>query len=601
MATPTRLPSLHVVVDGARRTLRRFPFVLGSAAVATLAGILAVDQIGPVALRGRLLAAASLGIPLFTAIALYAERRFPDRLRRTVLAAVGIALLVGFHLAWPNWSADVRTGRYIQLSAAFHLLVAFLPFVGHRELNGFWQYNRALVERFALAVLYSVVLYAGLALALAALDNLFGVAVPGEGYGRLWIVAAFLFNTWFFLAGVPSDLAALERSRDYDARLKGFTQYALIPLVVIYLAILIVYLAKVLVTWNWPSGWIGYLVSSVAAVGLLTLLIVHPIADEPANRWVRTYTRGFHIALLPAIFTLWLAIWQRIDQYGMTERRYFLLVLSVWLAGIAVFYIVTHSRDIRIIPGSLCLVALVTFAGPWGAYGVSRSSQVRRLEGLLVKHGLVTEGRARPATGAVPFEDRREMSAGLRYLIQTHGAGSVAPWFGDSLAQVDAAVRRRGPSRAADDRARMLMGHLGLEYIDRRQRGAERRFTYRSDWESQAVPVTGFDFLVPLRSARPGAAIDTGLVVLSVLRREAVQVRWRGEVLMEVDIAGVVEEVRAFRRANPDESIPREMMRVSADAARVRAVLYLSQLRGTESETGLELTSIGGRALIELK
>ena len=61
------------------------------------------------------------------------------------------------------------------------------------------------------------------------------------------------------------------------------------------------------------------------------------------------------------------------------------------------------------------------------------------------------------------------------------------------------------------------------------------------------------------------------------------------------------EEVRAFRRANPDESIPREMMRVSTDAARVRAVLYLSRLRGTESETGLELTSIGGRALIELK
>ena len=45
------------------------------------------------------------------------------------------------------------------------------------------------------------------------------------------------------------------------------------------------------------------------------------------HRWVRTYTRGFYVALLPAIVMLWLAIGKRVAQYGITERRYFLIVL----------------------------------------------------------------------------------------------------------------------------------------------------------------------------------------------------------------------------------------------------------------------------------
>ena len=46
---------------------------------------------------------------------------------------------------------------------------------------------------------------------------------------RLWIVIAGVFETWFFLAGVPKNLEELDESDDYPKGLKIFTQYVLLP------------------------------------------------------------------------------------------------------------------------------------------------------------------------------------------------------------------------------------------------------------------------------------------------------------------------------------------------------------------------------------
>ena len=102
--------------------------------------------------------------------------------------------------------------------------------------------------------LYSAVLFAGIAAALAAIDNLLNIQVAGHAYSRLWIVIAFVFNTWFFLGGVPQDLNELEQRRDYPRGLKVFSQFILIPLVAVYATILMVYFARILISGQWPTG-----------------------------------------------------------------------------------------------------------------------------------------------------------------------------------------------------------------------------------------------------------------------------------------------------------------------------------------------------------
>ena len=56
-----------------------------------------------------------------------------------------------------------------------------------------------------------------------------------EAYGRLDLMLLFVFNTWFFLAGVPGDFAALDESREFPRGIRVFAQYILAPLVGVYL------------------------------------------------------------------------------------------------------------------------------------------------------------------------------------------------------------------------------------------------------------------------------------------------------------------------------------------------------------------------------
>src|ERR671937_1182184 len=273
--TSVRLPSLGHIVSAAQRAAQRFPLVLAAGVVTAIAGILIADTAGDEKTLVRLLFVAGLGLPLNFGLAVAAERG--GRATYWLIAASGIVVLVALWFAWPLWTEPVQAMRYAQLLVAAHLFVAFAPFIGVREPNAFWQYNRILFQRFLTATFYAAVLWLGLCGALLALDKLLGVPVPDEGYLRLWMVMTFVFHPWFFLAGIPEDIGALEAWTEYPRELRFFTQYVLVPIVAIYLTILTVYLAKVLVTREWPSGWIGYLVSGGAGVGILSWLLVYPL------------------------------------------------------------------------------------------------------------------------------------------------------------------------------------------------------------------------------------------------------------------------------------------------------------------------------------
>jgi uncharacterized protein DUF4153 len=584
------LPTLGVVAQGAGRAARRFPFVLACAFLAATAGILLVNssEHEPYV---RLLAAATLGLPLLFALTLTGERRFaPGDARRWLLQGIGVVVLVAFWAMWPHWPEPVQVARYFELSVSFHLLAAFLPYVGVDEQNGFWHYNKALFIRFLMTGLFAAVLYGGLAVALAALDKLLGVDVPNEAYGRLWMVMAFVFATWLFLGGVPEDLAALERQRDVPAGLRVFVQYVLVPIVVIYLVILTVYLGKVLIERQWPSGWIGYLVSSVATAGILAWLLVRPLEDTEQG-WVRTYTRGFYIAILPAIVMLWLAIGKRVAQYGVTERRYFMIVLSLWWAGIAIYYTLGKSRNIKVIPATLCVLGLVTFLGPWGAYRVSLASQRGRLDRLVVQY------RLRPTTAPheVPFDDRKEIAATLRYLLERGDGKAIAARFGGVAAARPVDV---------ESRVRSIMASLGVAYVNRWQssEGMET-LSLSSNFDKAPIQIAGYTYVLHLspQSIGDSVEIERGTFLSFMKGQNALRVTTNGRPMLDIPLQPVLDRAVAYRRQRDDARVPMSVLRAAATAGPAAAELYLTSLYATRQGGAWSITSYNGELFLRLR
>lgn len=606
-----RFPSLDRAGRLALFTLRRFPFTLFAAFIATGSALLLVDDEASELLL-RLLVTAILGLPLFVALTLLVEREAWTSVGRWSVRAAGILLLAVFFLAWPSWSEPVAFRRFAQLAIGLHLLVAFLPYGRRGEIDGFWQYNRSLFLRFLGAGVFSAVLFGGLAVALAATDNLLGVQVEEETYVRLWVIIAFLFNTWFFLAGVPEDLDALQLRTDYPGGLKVFAQLILVPLVATYLAILMAYTVRILATASWPSGWIGYLVSSLAALGILSVLLVHPIRERRDSGWIRIYSRWLFAGLVPAALLLLLALWKRIDQYGVTENRYFLAVLGLWLAGLAVVFASTGSRNIKAIPASLCALAFLTFFGPWSAYAVSEASQVGRLEDLLRRNGILSAGRVGPAPADVAREDRREIGAALGYLFETHGTRSIEAWFGESLARIDTIGTGTRPSENRSEAARraaLLMEHLDLEYVESRgAAGTEDRFSLHSELEagSSRAPISiqedgwlvrfgSLPSSATLGGRRLRLAYDEGSGSLVLTEAD-------GRPLASTPLLPMVEAARAHRPSPDRPAVPAELLRAVLEGDGVRATVYFEFLVGRRvgpSGEGGGLASESGRLAIE--
>ena len=89
--------------------------------------------------------------------------------------------------------------------------------------------------------------------------------------------------------------------------------------------------------------------------------------------------------MFPLIILLGFAIWKRVASYGITEQRYFVLALAFWLLYIALYFLLSKRKTIRLIPLSLCVLAFLVSFGPWGAAGVSLRVQRSRLQALLEK------------------------------------------------------------------------------------------------------------------------------------------------------------------------------------------------------------------------
>ena len=483
-----KLPSISQVYLEVMRAARRFPFVLFCALALVITALILIETEPKQSVGFPILFSVMLGLPLLAALALCAEKRKLSPGLSVSTQLLGVLLLVAHGFSVPTSFQHAQADFFIRfglLAVGLVLLVMIAPYLKKGEMNGFWQYNKTLFFRLFVAAIFSVVLYLGLAIALTALDKLFGVSIPGKRYGELWVLVAGLFVPWFFLAGVPEDLDGLDRVEEYPKGLKIFAQYILLSLVIVYLLILYAYLFKILIQWNWPKGWVSSLILGFSAVSILSLLLMHPIRNRSENAWIRAAGKWLYVVLIPLIVVLFLAVTERMGDYGITESRYAGIALGLWLSAQVIYFLFSKSKSIKFTIGSLCLFAFLMSWGPWGMLSVSQRSQVGRLTRLLTKNGILVNNLVHKEHGKVSQEDAQDISSIVSYLNEIHGYDAIQPWFADQLkedAKSGYAFNLAPPK---------VLDKMGVEFIGY-QRGAGGQ-AFSSFETKEAVDISGYD------------------------------------------------------------------------------------------------------------
>jgi hypothetical protein len=498
-----KLPSIKIIFEGIRKTVVRFPLAAHSSFIGTVSMIkiigLETTSIQPIQHLYNLVMVCTLGIPFLMSLSLISERFSLNKKINYLIQAISTIILILYYYSLPSEFNITDFIRFLLFILSAHLLVSVSTNImtnifSSRETKLFWQFNQVLFIRVLTTGLYSGTLYIGLTIAILSFDTLFNTHLNNKIYAQLFFGIIGIFGTLFFLSGTPEKTEELENSSVYPKGLKLFTQYVLLPLVLVYFLILYLYTGKIIVDWELPYGWVSYLILGFSIAGILSLLLIHPLKELEENRWIKIISKWFYLALFPLIVLLFTAILKRTSEYGITENRYFVFVLACWLTAIAIYFTFSRIKNIKLIPVSLCIISIMVSFGPWGVFAVSERSQVSRIEEILSKNSLLLDGKINKATDRnknISEVDARDLSSIVRYFSERKKLNVIQQWFSENLDSIKVG-NENGVYKSKEEK---IIEIIGVDYIPERKNSKGKYFNYIPK-DYNKLDIRGYDYFV---------------------------------------------------------------------------------------------------------
>jgi hypothetical protein len=550
-----------------------------------------------------LLAGAWTGTVLYTLGAWSARARW-------AATAVGAAaaLLYGFAIADLELRSEVW--RAFLLVAAAVLWVAAMPAVGGPRASSVDRVravNGAFLVRVLGALLYTAALFAGLALALGAIDNLFELKLDDTIYAHVW--------GWLFLVLAPliivGGLSDYARPGAAPSAVGGavhrMAAFLLPPLLVLYYAILYAYTIRMAVTGEVPKNLLSPIVLAAGALGALTLYLFEPRPDDGAGA---RSAGARYLRYVPPLFLplgalgIW-AILLRTTQYGWTENRIARFLLVIVLAALAIGGTIQLARrrrlSLHVAPLALAIVLLLVCIGPWSALVIARRSQQARLAEVMARAGVSdasTAARPQGPPRIIPTRLYDEFRDITQYLAQSFGPRALPPFLAahvDEPAAVYDLPRLIGLERAATPRERRPFRSAGLRADAGVDVGGVRVYRIGVSERQQRSPSQ-----YPADIVGPPSPVGGVITNAGVLDRNQLRIRIAEETVT-VDLQALIGLLRSspvgndFFELSPD----RARLDVTDAAGRRRGsfVVFLVQAR---TEAGvLWIMSIQGLLLLD--
>lgn len=436
-----RIPSFNAILDKFLNTSRRFPIQVFCSILLTGILIILIQRDYPsdspyYHLLYKLSLTAILGFFIGLVGQIVTESFREKTWVRSTFWVISPLICLAFYLWLPKTTHEFD----IHLSITFfgslvflHLLISYIPYIKNESLKDFWNYNKTLLINFLEASFFSFIIFGGLLLALTAIENLFDLNL---GHWRLYqsvlAVAVALFHPIYFLSRYPD--SKLDDDLAPKRAFLFFSKYISIPLVLIYAMILYAYIIKIIAQGSWPKGWVSSLSLGFSVIGVFAYLLSY-FNDSYDKAWIiRVFKKYFFYGLLPVAILVLFAIGIRLGAYGITESRYIVATLGLWLLGISIYFILSKKDDIRWIPMSLSFITLIAVFGPLNMHSVSLRNQLGRLEEGLTRNGLLdTNGFRRPGEIAISAEEQNKLVALIDYLGDRNHLTDIQKWNSDAL------------------------------------------------------------------------------------------------------------------------------------------------------------------------
>ncbi|MBM7562531.1 DUF4153 domain-containing protein [Fusibacter tunisiensis] len=495
-----------------------------------------------------------VGIPLFANVKLLVERYGLSLKMRGILDGVALALIILYGVMIPEEITGYFMMRFFALVAI--LLIAFLCIPYFYDRKGLSQYILLMAGRFFLTILYSGVIFGGIAMMIFTVESLFGLDFVSEIYLDLFVIISGVFGVSFFLGTVPErdeDLAI----EDYSKIFKTLFLYIVLPIISVYLVILYAYFVKILFDFDLPQGLIGNLVLWHAMVSAVTLFFVRDLRQSLA--WLEKFFKIYIPLMVVPMGMFFLALWIRIDAYGITMPRYFVVALGIFaLIGMGMMRL---SKKDTALPVMIVLVTLVgiSFFGPLSGYALTLRDQSSRLETMLKSNDMLSDSGDLIARPDLSESKQREVASQIQFLIRNYPVAAVSVL----------------PSDFSDETSEAYLGFKLYGYWPIRE---GREYFYLEDHKNASTfALNGADYLVIMESYTPfeNQKLSSSLEIEKQVDTQILVLKWENQSLGQIDL-----ELEAGRFYENQASQPTFEFAVPGDEKSVEVKLIYRGMNG---------------------
>ena len=329
---------------------------------------------------------------------------------RGIYSFITLVLSIIFYVDYLQTN-DYNNFKFWALIPISIILFVLIPILNRENKE---KYLQSEFSDFVITYIFAAVLFVGIAIVLTTISYLF-FSSNNDFFFRLttysfWFIAE-VFGASLFLSLLKKPDDDLENYK-FPSIFNLLIKFVIIPLIVIYTGILYIYMAKAVISMQLPKGLISHLVLWYTAFSVIIIILITPFTQK--DKFLGNFKKYFPYFSIPLIFASLFALFQRIYQYGITEKRYYVLILIFWL----LFCVILFIRKMNITGIFISLIACVVIAvyTPFSAKSVSNFSQKERLKRMLVKYGALKDGKISKITQKLTNRQGNHIHTTIQYI-----------------------------------------------------------------------------------------------------------------------------------------------------------------------------------------
>lgn len=258
---------------------------------------------------------------------------------------------------------------------ALGISIFFLSFTKEENDIPSWNFASYTVSAGITVNLIGLIMSGGICLLLLSLNVLFDIDATKRSYlSYTFIICSVLLPMLLFLGMLPQGAQKHNRRPQPSAFFNGIIHFLFLPLMAGYLLVLYIYAARIFYNWELPNGWVSWLIVVLMAGCIAVEFGLYPARIKEAKRIDQWIARWLPALILPMLLLMTIGIVRRLNDYGVTINRLYLITLNVWFYMVCIGLIVSKARRISWIPVSFAVIFLLTSVPPVNYASITRNT-----------------------------------------------------------------------------------------------------------------------------------------------------------------------------------------------------------------------------------